>query len=71
MGRFDKKKSKVEEIKNYPDFTHVIGLGMWENPIVKTYGVAATPMYFLLSSSKVIMAKPYAYEDLEVVLNGL
>ncbi|WP_339623516.1 thioredoxin-like domain-containing protein [uncultured Winogradskyella sp.] len=60
-----------KEIKNYPDFTHVIGLGKWENPIVKTYGVAATPMYFLLNSSKVIMAKPYAFEDLEVVLNGL
>ena len=60
-----------EEIKNYPDFTHVIGLGKWENPIVKTYGVAATPMYFLLSASKIIMAKPYDYEALEVVLKGL
>ena len=60
-----------EEIKNYPDFTHVIGLGKWENPIVKTYGVAATPMYFLLSASKIIMAKPYDYEALEVVLKSL
>jgi len=60
-----------EEIKNFPDFTHVIGLGKWENPIVKTYGVAATPMYFLLSASKIIMAKPYDYEDLKVVLEGL
>ena len=60
-----------EEIKNYPDFTHVIGLGKWENPIVKTYGVAATPMYFLLSSSKIIMAKPYDFEALEVVLKSL
>ncbi len=60
-----------EEIKNYPNFTHVIGLGKWENPIVKVYGVAATPMYFLLSASKIIMAKPYNYEGLEVVLKGL
>lgn len=60
-----------KEIKNYPNFIHVIGLGKWDNPIVKTYGVAATPMYFLLSSSKVIMAKPYDVEDLEVVLKGL
>jgi hypothetical protein len=59
-----------EEIKKYPAFTHVIGLGKWDNSIVKTYGVAATPMYFLLSASKIIMAKPYAYEDLEVVLKG-
>jgi len=60
-----------EEIKNYPNFQHVIGLGKWENPIVKTYGVAATPMYFLLSASKIIMAKPYDYIDLEVVLKDL
>jgi peroxiredoxin len=65
----DKKWS--EEIKNYPNFTHVIGLGKWNNPIVKTYGVAATPMYFLLSASKIIMAKPYDYEGLEVLLKGL
>lgn len=61
----------TEEIKNYPDFTHVIGLGKWDNPIVKTYGVAATPMYFLLNSSKIIMAKPYEFEELEVVLKDL
>jgi len=61
----------TEEIKKYPDFIHNIGLRKWDNPIVKTYGVAATPMYFLLSDSKIIMAKPYAYEDLEVVLKGL
>ncbi|MFP4844350.1 TlpA family protein disulfide reductase [Winogradskyella sp. PE311] len=61
----------TKEIKNYPNFTHVIGLGKWDNAIVKTYGVAATPMYFLLSSSKIIMAKPYDYEDLKVVLKGL
>lgn len=61
----------TEEIKKYPNFTHTIGLGKWENPIVKTYGIAATPMYFLLSSSKIIIAKPYAFEDLEMVLKDL
>ncbi|WP_430467269.1 TlpA family protein disulfide reductase [Winogradskyella ouciana] len=61
----------TEEIKKYPNFTHTIGLGKWENPIVKTYGIAATPMYFLLSSSKIIMAKPYAFENLEVLLKDL
>ena len=59
------------EIKNFPEFIHQIGLDKWENPIVKTYGVSATPMYFLLSTDKIIMAKPYEYEDLEVVLKGL
>ena len=61
----------TKEIKKYPEFTHTIGLGKWENPIVKTYGIAATPMYFLLSKDKIIMSKPYAYEDLEVLLNSL
>jgi len=71
FGLEEDKIQWTEHIKNYPDFTHVIGLGKWENPIVKTYGVAATPMYFLLSESKIIMAKPYEYEDLEVVLKEL
>lgn len=60
-----------EEIKNYPDFIHTIGLGKWDNPIVNTYGIAATPTYFLLNSSKIIVAKPYDFDDLEVVLNDL
>jgi thiol-disulfide isomerase/thioredoxin len=58
-------------IKNYPDFIHQIGLDKWDNPVVKTYGVSATPMYFLLSASKIIMAKPYELGDLEVILQGL
>ncbi|WP_405574099.1 TlpA family protein disulfide reductase [Winogradskyella sp. Asnod2-B02-A] len=60
-----------KEIKNYPDFIHQIGLDKWDNPVVKTYGVSATPMYFLLSTSKIIMAKPYELEDLEVLLKDL
>ncbi len=60
-----------EEIKNYPNFTHVIGLGKWDNPIVKTYGVAATPAYFLLDKEKVIIAKPYEYEDVELSITDL
>jgi len=61
----------TEEIKNYPDFIHVIGLGKWDNPTVKTFGIAATPSYFLLDASKVIIAKPYDYEELKVVLKDL
>lgn len=65
----DKKWSK--EIKNYPEFIHQIGLGKWDNPIVNTYGVSATPTYFLLDASKVIIAKPHGIEDLEVTLKDL
>ncbi|WP_412559423.1 TlpA family protein disulfide reductase [Winogradskyella sp. MIT101101] len=71
FGLEDEPTKWTEEIKKYPNFTHTIGLGKWENPIVKTYGIAATPMYFLLSSSKIIIAKPYAFEDLEMVLKDL
>lgn len=58
-------------IKDFPNFIHNIGLGKWEHPIVSTYGITATPMYFLLSKDKIIMAKPYSFEDLEVVLKSL
>lgn len=61
----------TEEIKNFPNFIHSMGLNKWNNPIVKTYGIAATPMYFLLDASKTIISKPYAFEDLEVILKAL
>jgi len=65
------KASWSNEIKNYPDFIHTIGLGKWENQIVKTYGINATPSYLLLSEDKIIMAKPYSFEDLKILINSL
>jgi thiol-disulfide isomerase/thioredoxin len=60
-----------EEIKNYPDFTHVIGLGKWDNQMVQTYGIAATPTYFLLNKEKIIISKPYEYKDVETAIKNL
>ncbi len=60
-----------EEVKNYPDFTHVIGLGKWDNQMVQTYGIAATPTYFLLNKEKIIIAKPYEYKDVETAIKNL
>ncbi|GAA4241926.1 thioredoxin family protein [Winogradskyella damuponensis] len=71
FGLEDDKKSWNNEIKNYPDFIHQIGLGKWDNPVVKTYGVSATPIYFLLDSSKIITEKPYELKDLENLLKQL
>ncbi|MBU2922639.1 thioredoxin family protein [Winogradskyella psychrotolerans] len=71
FGLEDDKKSWNNEIKNYPDFIHQIGLNKWDNPVVKTYGVSATPMYFLLDSSKIITEKPYELKDLEILLKQL
>lgn len=61
----------TQEIKKYPDFINTIGLGKWDNPIVKTYGVAATPTYFLLDKDKKIIAKPYDYSEVESALKAL
>jgi hypothetical protein len=44
---------------------HGIGLGKWENPLVQTFAIAATPTYFVLDASKTIIAKPYDFEGLE------
>ncbi|MBO3115426.1 thioredoxin family protein [Winogradskyella sp. DF17] len=60
-----------EEIKNYPDFLHTIGLGKWENTIVKTYGITATPTYFLLDKEKKILSKPYDFNEVENRLKDL
>lgn len=49
----------TKTITQFPDFTHVLGLGKWENPLVKTYGIQATPYYFVLDKDKHITAKPY------------
>jgi thiol-disulfide isomerase/thioredoxin len=60
-----------EEIKNYPNFLHSIGLGKWDNPTVSTYGINATPTYFLLDKDKKIIAKPYDYKEVESTIKGL
>ena len=71
FGLEDSKSKWSSVIKDYPDFIHTIGLEKWDNPIVTTYGISATPTYFLLDSNKIIKAKPYDYEELEVVLKDL
>ena len=52
------------ETLNYPGFTHVCGLGKWENPIGRAYNISSTPTYFILDKEKAIIAKP---EDVEAV----
>ncbi|WP_179333765.1 TlpA family protein disulfide reductase [Winogradskyella costae] len=59
------------EIKKYPDFIHQKGLDKWDNPIVKSYGISATPTYFILDSSKIIKAKPSDFKDLKAILKSL
>jgi thiol-disulfide isomerase/thioredoxin len=54
--------------KNYPDFIQVIGLGRWDNPVVKEYGIDSTPTYFVLDKDKIIRAKPDNVEALKSYL---
>ncbi|NNK40974.1 MAG: TlpA family protein disulfide reductase [Winogradskyella sp.] len=56
---------------NYPNFTHVLGLGKWENEVVKRYDISATPTYFILNSDKKIIGKPYDFKDLAEALDQL
>ena len=58
-----------EEIKKFPDFTHVYGKGKWDNKIGDAYGVTSTPTYFVLDKDKRITAKPYDIEALKSYLN--
>jgi thiol-disulfide isomerase/thioredoxin len=71
FGLEDDAKNWKKEIENYPDFINVLGLGKWKNPTVQTYGIAATPTYFLLDRDKIITAKPYDYDDLEIIIKDL
>ena len=48
-----------------PNFTHVLGLGKWEHPLVQQYNITATPHYLVLDKDKVIVAKPQNLEELQ------
>jgi thiol-disulfide isomerase/thioredoxin len=68
IGLEDDAEGWQNDIGNYSDFIHVLGLGRWDNPISDAYGVSATPTYVLLDTNKNIIAKPYDFESLEKVL---
>ena len=66
IGLEDESEGWAKEILNYPDFTHVLGLGKWKNPIGNSYNVKATPTYYILDKDKKIISKPYDFEALKV-----
>jgi thiol-disulfide isomerase/thioredoxin len=68
IGIEDGAENWQKEIKNYPNFIHVLGLEKWNNTIVKAYGIKATPSYILLDKDKKIIAKPFDFEALKEVL---
>lgn len=68
IGLEDEPYNWNNEISYYPDFIHVYGTGKWDNPIGDSYGVSATPTYFVLNKDKQITAKPYDFEELQTFL---
>ncbi len=62
IGLEDKPNRWQREISKYPEFTHVLGLGKWQNKIGNSYNVTATPTYYVLDKDKNIIAKPYDFE---------
>lgn len=49
----------------YPEFSHVLALGKWENNIVRSYNVHATPSYYVLDADKKIIGKPFEFVDVK------
>jgi hypothetical protein len=68
IGIEDSAENWQKEIKNYPNFIHVLGLEKWDNKIVKAYNINATPSYILLDMDKTILSKPYDLEALKEVI---
>ena len=66
---YEKYPWSVEQ-QNYPDYYHGLKLKKWQNPIVKTYGVHATPTFFILNKQGEVIAKPYFVEDIETWLKN-
>lgn len=58
------------ETYNLPKFTHVLGLGKWENDIGNAYDVTATPTYFVLDGDMKITHKPETLEELLEILSA-
>ena len=63
--------SAVRSLKKKYGFSivNILGLGKWENKIGDTYGINATPTYFVLDKDKKIVAKPEDFEGLMEVLS--
>jgi thiol-disulfide isomerase/thioredoxin len=49
----------------YKEWTNILGLQKWQNPMVNTYKVNATPTYFILDKDKKIIAKPDYFRDVK------
>ncbi len=58
VGLEDDDVTWKEESAKLSGFTHMLGLGKWDNEYVTLYDVHQTPTYYVLDSQKRIAAKP-------------
>lgn len=62
----DMSKSGWEnQINNYRNFINVYGENKWKNKFARSYGVNATPSFFILDSKKKVLAKPDDVEEMK------
>ncbi len=57
-----------EELAN---FTNILALDKWKNPIAKLYNINSTPNYFIVDTHKKIIAKPKDVKELKAFFNTL
>ena len=70
IGLESEKYPWSSEHQYYPDFYHGLKLKKWENPIVKTFGIHATPTFFILNKQAEVIAKPYLVKDIKTWLQN-
>ncbi len=69
IGLESEKYPWSSEHQYYPEFYHGLKLQKWQNPIVETYGIHATPTFFILNDKNEIIAEPYEVKDIKVWLD--
>ncbi len=65
LEKEEDKQGWLNNIKFYPNWRNVLGLNKWQNTIARSYGVVATPSYFILNKDKKIIAKPERLKTLK------
>lgn len=53
------------------NFTNILALDKWKNPIARLYNINTTPNYLVLDKYKNIIAKPYDFEKLTAYFESL
>jgi thiol-disulfide isomerase/thioredoxin len=71
LESLESKDAWETEVVDYPAFINILGFGKWDNPISRSFNIHSTPNYFILDENKKIIEKPYDFEALEKVFEGL